>query len=129
MSAAGLLATSLFLASCFLLNAEAQSTDPTCEPCAFLKCKDGQNCTREPVVKCPPLGICRGKIVKDSCGCCDICVTTIGHKCRDDHEPYKEQVCGTGLRCVQVEESLSGFEVGIGKRRSCRCEKGETLKC
>ncbi|XP_031565533.1 kielin/chordin-like protein [Actinia tenebrosa] len=122
MSALFVLATSFFLVSCVLFNAVAQNIDPTCEPCAVLKCKNGQNCTREPVSKCPPLGVCRGKIVKDHCGCCDICVTTIGHKCRDDPEAYQEQVCGKGLRCVQVEESL-GFEVGIEKRRSCRCEK------
>uniref|UniRef100_A0A1E1WVW6 Putative insulin-like protein growth factor binding protein n=1 Tax=Tityus obscurus TaxID=1221240 RepID=A0A1E1WVW6_TITOB len=62
------------------------ATRPNCQRCELVRCanKVDADC---------PVGI-----VREYCGCCDVCAKNIGERCRSPRNPYG--ICGVGLRCV-----------------------------
>ncbi|XP_048585398.1 BMP-binding endothelial regulator protein [Nematostella vectensis] len=116
-----ILVTGLILLTC-VTSAHARNQ---CKPCNELRCKDGKDCEIVPLVACPPVRVCVGTVVKDECGCCDECMSTIGQKCDNVGNDSEVKRCAPGLKCVPGESGP--YQVGIGAMPIRRCEKDADL--
>ena len=119
---------SFLLASLCALISLPPSTS-ICLPCVKELCLDStQNCTLVPAFNCPAVDNCTAGVVKDECGCCDICAKTIGEKCHEEPASLEWQGrCATGLKCVPSEEGSADMFEGFDYHSNYtvnRCEKG-----
>ncbi|CAH1257331.1 FCGBP [Branchiostoma lanceolatum] len=75
----------------------------SCSPCEDHECS-----------KPPP---CKGDIVKDACGCCDVCAKVEGERCGG---PWKiSGVCSSGLFCDKDQDDFNA--VGVCKPKASLC--------
>lgn len=97
-----------------------------CLPCYKEVCLgSAQNCTLVPAVTCPETNHCRAGVVKDKCGCCNICAKLIGEKCHEEPASFEWQGgCARGLKCVAgLEGTAATFEgLQISNHVISRCE-------
>jgi len=70
---------------------------------------------------CPELGKCPTGVVKDFCGCCDVCAGRMGDRCQNSTEEAPVYLpCGTDLVCKKRHDVPDSVEA------SCECnEDGE----
>lgn len=70
---------------------------------------------------CPELGKCPTGVVKDFCGCCDVCAGKMGERCQNTTEETPLYLpCGNDLVCKQRYDIPGSVEA------SCECmEDGE----
>ncbi|CAH1251937.1 CRIM1 [Branchiostoma lanceolatum] len=86
----------------------------SCIPCEERECEDPRPCRRNAVVK-------------DVCGCCDVCARVKGEICGG---PWGiDGICAEGLTCVKPEPEETGDDVIIYDfNQSGTCEKEKKEK-
>merc|ERR1712142_1255142 len=70
---------------------------------------------------CPELGKCPTGVVKDFCGCCDVCAGRMGDRCQNTTEENPLYLpCGIDLVCKRR------YDIPDSAEASCEClEEGE----
>ncbi|XP_065312904.1 venom protein 302-like isoform X2 [Gordionus sp. m RMFG-2023] len=69
---------------------------------------EGLSCTCHQMEgKCnsPPPTNCKGDMVKDACGCCDVCAKKLGDPCGTN---WQQGNCTQGLKCDQASPGNIG---------------------
>jgi len=70
---------------------------------------------------CPKPASCKGGIVKDVCGCCDVCAKLEGEECGGAWDMSGK--CARGLRCVRKDPLKTPFELEVGVCKPDKCAK------
>ena len=92
-----------------------------CAPC---ECDKHGNCSN-PTTSCPPVHNCSAGVVKDKCGCCDVCVRSIGEACRKEPQEKENEDCAMGLKCMHSEDAWYCEQLEPENVRVSRCEPGD----
>lgn len=112
--------TALLLVYLSCITAQTPIPMPECSSCW---CDSAGNCPN-PKDVCPPVETCKTGVVKDRCGCCYVCLKSIGETCR--REPFEKQddLCDRGLTCVPGDDSWYCENMKPENVKVRRCEKG-----
>ena len=116
-----LLSSTLLFMACLSCTITAQSPMPECSSCW---CDSAGDCP-DPKDTCPAVRNCKTAVVKDKCGCCDVCLKSIGETCRREPQEKEDEKCDKGLTCVPGEDSWYCDNMKPENVKVRRCEKGE----
>lgn len=102
------------------ITAQTPILVPDCSACW---CKSAGDCP-DPKYACPPVTNCKTAVVKDKCGCCDVCLKAIGEPCRREPLDTEEGLCERGLACKQSDDVWYCENMEPDNVKISRCEKG-----
>lgn len=110
----------------FLSCTTAQSPLPVLSDCSPCWCDSAGNCP-DPREVCPEILNCNTGVVKDKCGCCYVCLKSIGEMCK--REPYQkdEERCDQGLQCLPGEDTWKCEDFKPENLKISRCEKSKAI--
>ena len=94
---------------------------PECSSCW---CDSAGDCP-DPKDSCPAVINCKTAVVKDKCGCCDVCLKSIGEPCRREPLERQDEKCDKGLICVPGDDVWYCDSMKPDNVKVKRCEKGE----
>lgn len=120
-SLSNLLSSTLLFMACLPCMVAAQTIMPECSSCW---CDSAGNCP-DPKYACPVVRNCRTGVVKDKCGCCDVCLKSIGEPCRREPQEKQDEKCDRGLICVPGDDSWYCDNMKPENVKVKRCEKSE----
>lgn len=66
---------------------------------------------------------CKIVVVKDKCGCCDVCFKLIGEMCRREFLEREDEKCDKGLICVFGNDVWYCDSMKLENVKVKRCEK------
>ena len=112
--------TSLLVTCLSCITAQAPIPMPDCSPCW---CDSAGNCP-DPRDACPPVKYCNTGVVKDNCGCCYVCLKSIGEPCRREPLEKQDEKCDRGLICLKGDDSWYCENMKPENVKVSRCEKG-----
>lgn len=118
---ASLLSSMLLFMVCLSCMVTAQTPMPECSSCW---CHNAGDCP-DPKDSCPAVRNCRTAVVKDKCGCCDVCLKSIGETCRREPLEREDEKCDKGLTCVPGNDAWYCDSMKPENVKVRRCEKGE----
>ena len=116
-----LLSSTLLFMAYLSCMATAQTPMPECSSCW---CDSAGDCP-DPKDSCPAVRNCKTAVVKDKCGCCDVCLKSIGETCRREPLQVEDEQCDKGLLCAPGDDSWYCDNMKPENVKVKRCEKGE----
>ena len=122
---ANLLSLALLFMICLSCMVTAQTPIPMPE-CSSCWCHSAGDCP-DPKDSCPAVRNCKTAVVKDKCGCCDVCLKSIGETCRREPQDREDEKCDKGLICVPGDDAWYCDNMKPENVKVKRCEKGEPL--
>jgi len=115
------LSSTLLFMACLSFMATAQTPMPECSSCW---CDSAGDCP-DPKYSCPAVRNCKTAVVKDKCGCCDVCLKSIGEPCRREPLEREDEKCDNGLTCSPGDDAWYCDNMKPENVKVKRCEKGE----
>lgn len=116
--------TILLLVSVTFINSRRNPTaTPDCPACW---CKSAGDCP-DPKYACPLVSNCKTAVVKDRCGCCDVCLKDIGEACRREPLEKEDAMCDKGLSCRRSDDAWYCENMEPSNVKVSRCEKGQCV--
>ena len=114
------LSASLLVLSLSFVPTKASNPIQDCPACW---CKSAGDCP-DPKYACPPTTNCKTAVVKDKCGCCDVCLKAIGEPCRREPFEKQDEMCDRGLACMKSDDEWYCASMEPDNFKVSRCEKG-----
>lgn len=112
----------------FLSCTTAQSPLPVLSDCSPCWCDSVGNCP-DPREVCPEILNCNTGVVKDKCGCCYVCLKSIGEMCKREPHQKDEERCDRGLQCLPGEDTWKCEDFKPENLKISRCEKMGKDRC
>lgn len=107
------------------ITAQTPNPIPSCPACW---CKSAGDCPN-PNYACPPVENCKTAVVRDKCGCCEVCLKAIGEQCRREPLEKEDAMCDRGLACKKSDDAWYCEGMEPDNIKVSRCEKEDKNRC
>lgn len=123
---ANLLSLALLFMVC--LSSDMVTAQTPMPECSYCWCHNAGDCP-DPKDSCPAVRNCKTAVVKDKCGCCDVCLKSIGETCRREPLEREDEKCDKGLMCAPGNDAWYCDSMKPENVKVKRCEKEGKNKC